>query len=129
MSTEWTEETIREHMFTEVEVSDIGNLWSKHRLDGFWTKTSYPFLANGTSWQYMRLIPKPKKRLMTIKELWGKTLVKKSGALVAVNRVDSAGMIKMINAWNTVEEAHLYDWRLAGPDLDYETATSLEVEE
>jgi len=35
----------------------------------------------------------------------------------------------MLDSWNTVEEAHLNDWRLAGPDLDYETATSFEVDE
>ena len=129
MSTEWNEDNIREHMFTDVDVSDNGVDWSRGKLYGFTSRSPIRFLAGGTTWLHMRLMPKPKKRLMTIKELWGKTLVKKSGALVAVSRVDSAGMVKMINAWNTVEEAHLYDWRLAGPDLDYETATSLEVEE
>ena len=128
MSTEWNEENIKEHLFTVVDVSDNGIDWARTKLEGFRSKATYPFVAEGSGWVHMRLITKPKKRLMTIKELWGKTLVGKMGSLVAVNRVDSAGMIKMINDWNTVEEAHIHDWKLAGPDLDYETATSLEVE-
>jgi hypothetical protein len=69
--TEWNEETIREHMFTEVEVKDIGDYWTRAKLDGFRSGALAPFNANGSSWVYMRLITKPKKRLMTIKELWG----------------------------------------------------------
>jgi len=131
MSTEWNEESIREHMFTEVEVSDDGHKWHRRHLitfDKF--DHSTPFTdADRDDWRHMRLIPKPKKRLMTIKELWGKTLVSRNGCLVTVNKVDSHNQIKMLSSWNTVEEARLNDWRLAGSDLDYETATSLEVDE
>jgi hypothetical protein len=85
-------------------------------------------IAQGSK-EYWEEFDRPKKkRLMTIKELWGKTLVGKMGSLVAINRVDLDGRIKMINAWSTVAEAHLDDFKVAGPDLDYETATSLEVE-
>ena len=129
MSTEWTEETIREHMFTEVEVCDFIGHWTRAKLDGFREGSASPFLSDGESWRHMRLITKPTKRLMTIKELWGKTLVSHNECLVTVNRVDSHNQIKMLNSWNTVEEARLNDWRLAGPDLDYETATSLEVDD
>jgi hypothetical protein len=134
MSTEWTEETIREHLFTEVEVRDRDDEspWRRATLRGFLSldKTDHIFvIGTGHGCKYMRLITKPVKRLMTIKELWGKTLVSRNGCLVTVNKVDSHNQIKMLNSWNTVEEAHLNDWRLAGPDLDYETATSLEVDD
>jgi hypothetical protein len=127
--TEWTEETIREHMFTEVEVKDIGDYWTRAKLDGFRSGALAPFNANGSSWVYMRLITKPKKRLMTIKELWGKTLVSRNGCLVTVMTVDSFNQIMMLDSWNTVEEAHLNDWRLADQYFDFGHATSLEVEE
>ena len=129
MSTEWNEDNIREHLFTEVEVSDSIGHWTRTKLDGFREGSASPFLSDGESWRHMRLITKPKKRLMTIKELWGKTLVSHNGCLVTVNKVDSHNQISMLDSWNTVEEAHIYDWKLAGPDLDYETATSLEVDE
>jgi hypothetical protein len=129
--TEWTEETIREHMFTEVEVSDNGHEWYRRHLimfDKF--DHSTPFTdADRDDWKYMRLIPKPKTRLMTIKELWWKTLISRNGCLVTVNKVDSHNQINMLDSWITVAEAHLDDFKVAGPDLDYETATSLEVEE
>jgi len=129
MSTEWNEENIKEHLFTVVDVSDNGIDWARTKLEGFRSKATYPFVAEGSGWVHMRLITKPKKRLMTIKELWGKTLVSHNGCLVTVNKVDSHNQIKMLSSWNTVEEARLNDWRLAGSDLDYETATSLEVDE
>jgi hypothetical protein len=130
MSTEWNEETIYEHMFTEVELSTGGDTWFQHKLGGFCPIKYNPFISDrGGEYRHMRLITKPKKRLMTIKELWGKTLVSHNGCLVTVNKVDSHNQIKMLSAWNTVEEVHLNDWRLAGPDLDYDTATSLEVDD
>jgi hypothetical protein len=128
MSTEWTEETIREHMFTEVEVSDIGNLWSKHRLDGFWTKTSYPFLSNGTSWKYMRLITKPTKRLMTIKDLWGKTLINNVGSMFVVNKADDDGRVLCLKMWMKISELHSCGWMLSDQYFDFGHATSLMVE-
>jgi hypothetical protein len=75
MSTEWTEETIREHMFTEVEVQDTGDYWGRQKLIGFDAGEDLPFIdGNGESWKNMRLIPKPKKRLMKPIELCGKWL-------------------------------------------------------
>jgi hypothetical protein len=127
--TEWTEETIREHMFTEVEVSDNGIDWSRGKLYGFTSRSPIRFLAGGTTWLHMRLITKPKKRIMTIKELWGKTLIDTAGEMFIVsealgNRIpDSGGSFHEIKWYSDL------GWRLAGPDLDYETATSLEVEE
>ena len=130
MSTEWNEENIKEHLFTEVELSRERGLWYQHKLGGFYPLKYNPFISDrGGEYRHMRLITKPKKRLMTIKELWGKTLVSRNGCLVTVNKVDSHNQIKMLSSWNTVEEARLNDWRLAGSDLDYETATSFEVDE
>jgi len=102
----------------------------KSKVDNQWI-TLYSY--SSVVWDWLgtdyRTKPEPKKRLMTIKELWGKTLVSRNGCLVTVNKVDSHNQINMLDSWITVEEAHLNDWRLAGSDLDYETATSLEVEE
>jgi len=77
-----------------------------------------------------RIRPEPKKRLMTIKELWEKTLIHKKGHMSVVNKA-SNNNIQLIrdSFFYSIEEIHADDWRLAGPDLDYETATSLEVEE
>ena len=74
MSTEWNEDNIKAHMFTEVEVKDIGDYWTRAKLDGFRSGALAPFNANGSSWVYMRLIPKPVKRLMKPIELAGKWL-------------------------------------------------------
>ena len=74
MSTEWNEENIREHMFTEVEVSDHGIDWSRGKLYGFSSCSPSRFLAGGTTWNLMRLIPKPVKRLMKPIELAGRWL-------------------------------------------------------
>ena len=74
MSTEWNEENIREHMFTDVEVSDNGVAWSRGKLYGFTSRSPIRFLAGGTTWLHMRLITKPTKRLMKHIELAGRWL-------------------------------------------------------
>ena len=74
MSTEWNEDNIREHMFTEVEVSDYIGHWTRAKIDGFREGSASPFLSNGESWISMRLITKPTKRLMKPIELAGKWL-------------------------------------------------------
>ena len=79
MSTEWTEETIRPHMFTEVEVRDRNDdsPWRKAKLRGFLSldKTDHVFvIGTGHGCKYMRIIPKPTKRLMKPIELAGKWL-------------------------------------------------------
>jgi len=79
MSTEWTEETIRPHMFTEVEVRDRNDdsPWRKAKLRGFLSldKTDHVFvIGTGHGCKYMRIIPKPTKRLMKPIELCGKWL-------------------------------------------------------
>ena len=114
MSTEWTEETIREHMFTEVEVSDGGEIWLKHRLDGFWTRTSYPFLANGTSWRHMRLMPKTVMRLMKPIELWGKLLDFAEEGMTTVIEFDNKFVFSRENKYSiqALEESHnCQGWR------------------
>ena len=74
MSDEWNEETIRPHLFTEVEVCDDGLSWKKRKLNGFRDRDGFPFLANGLNWKHMRLIPELTKRLMAPMELCGKWL-------------------------------------------------------
>jgi hypothetical protein len=74
MSTEWNEDNIKAHMFTEVEVSDNERDWSRGKLYGFTSRTRSRFLAVGATWLHMRLIPKPKRRLMKPIELAGKWL-------------------------------------------------------
>jgi hypothetical protein len=74
MSTEWNEDNIKSHMFTEVEVSDNERAWSRGKLYGFTSRTRSRFLAVGATWLHMRLIPKPKRRLMKPIELAGKWL-------------------------------------------------------
>ena len=75
MSTEWNEENIREHMFTDVEMSDSGERWSKHKLGGFCPLRHHPFVSDrGGEYRHMRLIPKPTKRLMKPIELAGRWL-------------------------------------------------------
>ena len=127
--TEWNEETIREHMFTEVEVKDIGDYWTRAKLDGFRSGALAPFNANGSSWVYMRLIPKPKKRLMTIKELWGKTLINNVGSMFVVNKADDDGRVLCIKMWLKISELHSCGWMLSDQYFDFGHATSLEVEE
>jgi len=74
MSTEWNEENIKEHLFTVVDVSDNGIDWARTKLEGFRSKATYPFVAEGSGWVRMRLIPKKTKRLMKPIELAGKWL-------------------------------------------------------
>ena len=74
MSTEWNEDNIREHMFTDVDVSDNGVDWSRGKLYGFTSRSPIRFLAGGTTWVHMRIITKPTKRLMKPIELAGKWL-------------------------------------------------------
>ena len=42
---EWTEDSIREHMFTEVEVSDGDGEWLEAQLVGFMAKGQWPFIS------------------------------------------------------------------------------------
>ena len=75
MSTEWNEDNIREHMFTEVEVSTDGTNWFKNNLGGFCPLKYSPFFtASGVGYRHMRLITKPKKRIMKPIELAGRWL-------------------------------------------------------
>ena len=79
MSTEWNEENIHEHIFTGVEVRDRDDdsHWRRAILRGFISpdKTPHPFVIGpGHAFRYMRLIPKPTKRLMKPIELCGKWL-------------------------------------------------------
>ena len=70
----WKEENIKPHLFTEVEVCDDGESWEKRKLNGFRSGGGFSFLADGVEWQYMRLIPEKKTRLMTPTKLAGKWL-------------------------------------------------------
>lgn len=83
-----------------------------------------------------RIKPTKQKRLLTVKELWGKTLMHPQGSMFMVTDLREDGRIALIphedeseSASISIEIAHAKCWKLAGPDLCYETATSLEVEE
>ena len=75
MSTEWNEENIKEHLFTEVEVGK-GGFWTRAKLDGFrlCAQGRFRFIADGKSWLYMRPLPKLVKRLIKPIELAGRWL-------------------------------------------------------
>ena len=75
MSTEWNEDNIRGHLFTEVEVSTDGTSWFRRKLGGFCPLKYSPFFtASGVGYRHMRLITKPTKRLMKPIELGGRWL-------------------------------------------------------
>lgn len=70
----------------------------------------------------------PTKRFLTLKELWGKTLINKDGDMSLV----CSGKISNNTIWDgsnshTVGQLHKMGWRVAGPDYDYNTANSLET--
>lgn len=79
--------------------------------------------------------PEPKTRLLTIKEIWGKTLITPSGKMGIVGLMnceeddDGEALILIQKKWRTLDMLHDHGWRIAGPDLCYETASSLEVSE
>jgi hypothetical protein len=54
----WTEETVREHMFKMVEMSDNGIDWTRQKLMGFFPDNSQPFSNCGccSGYRYMRPI-------------------------------------------------------------------------
>ena len=131
MSTEWTEETIREHMFTEVELSTDGARWFRHTLCGFCPLRHNPFIISdrGPDYRHMRLIPKTVKRIMTIKELWGKTLINECGSMMTIcNSCDGSVVDSVADEIIPIQELHSRGWKLAGPDLEWSTATSLMIE-
>ena len=58
---EWTEETIKPHFFTEVEVRDgEKKYWMRANLCGYRHEDIYPFVTSANCFRYMRLIPKKK---------------------------------------------------------------------
>jgi len=71
---EWNEQTIRPHLFTEVEVSDDRGSWEKHKLYGFDSDRD-PFIAGGTRWRHMRpLQPIPTEAELFLEKWKGKKI-------------------------------------------------------
>ena len=130
-----TKDQIRTLIFTEVEVSDDGKKWWTCELLGYDEDFDTPFIIHGASCKFMRPIQPKKKRLLTVKELWGETLIRKNGDMVMVtetytNNCGESLIIGMGGTKFTVDYLHYQKgWKLAGPDLCYETATSLEIAE
>jgi hypothetical protein len=57
MSTEWNEETVRPHMFTDVEFSSDNDTWFRDRLCGFFRLRSNRFITcKGDVHSHMRLM-------------------------------------------------------------------------
>jgi hypothetical protein len=68
---EWTEETVKPHLFKMVEVSDDNEQWLQKKLIGFSSRLEFPFVVNANdicreAYTYMRPIVKKK----TIVEPW-----------------------------------------------------------
>lgn len=77
-------------------------------------------------------LPKEKKkRLRTISEIWGKTLVHEDGRALIVNRLDDNGMM-VFPTYPPMDVAHFFNdgfkVNMQG-ELDYDGAESLEVEQ
>ena len=130
MSTEWTEETIREHLFTDVEVSDNGINWSRGKLYGFAPHAPNCFLAGGTTWLHMRIITKPKKRLMKPIELANKWLDFSTDGMSLVCGFDDGGVTTSHDSFE-IESLDLHDHGCQGwrDTPTSELNTSFEVDE
>jgi len=130
MSTEWNEETIREHLFTEVEVKDVGEFWTRTKLEGFRSKSTYPFVAGGSGWLHMRIIPKPAKRLMKPIELAGKWLDFGDDGMSIVCGFDDGGVTTSHDSFE-IESLDLHDHGCQGwrDTPTSELNTSIEVDE
>jgi len=130
MSTEWNEENIKEHLFTVVDVSDNGIDWARTKLEGFRSKATYPFVAEGSGWVHMRLITKPKKRLMKPIELANKWLDFSTDGMSLVCGFDDGGVTTSHDSFNIEElncNAHgCQGWRDTPTS---ELNTSFEVDE
>ena len=91
-----------------------------------WEPTATP-VWNFHNYNY-RVKPEIKERFLTVTELWGKTLINKNGNMCLVYSGNpSNNTIWNGVDWDTVEELHNMDWRVAGPDYDYNTANSLKT--
>jgi hypothetical protein len=130
MSTEWNEDNIKAHMFTEVEVSDNERAWSRGKLYGFTSRTRSRFLAVGATWLHMRLIPKPKRRLMKPIELAGRWLDFGSDGMSLVCGFDDGGVTTTHESFE-IESLDLHDHGCQGwrDTPTSELNTSFEVDE
>lgn len=126
-----TKQQVKTHLFEEVECSDDGDTWRRSILMGYDADGTYR--ANYTWWKHCRL-PKPKaKRLLTVKEIWGRTLIHFGFGMMIVSDMNGDNEIlnrseKDDSYWQSIEGLHRDGWRLADETLEYENATSLEVE-
>ena len=130
MSTEWNEDNIKSHMFTEVEVIDNERAWSRGKLYGFTSRTRSRFLAVGATWLHMRLIPKPKRRLMKPIELAGRWLDFGSDGMSLVCGFDDGGVTTTHESFE-IESLDLHDHGCQGwrDTPTSELNTSFEVDE
>ena len=78
-----------------------------------------------------RIKPEKKKRLRTIKEIWGKTLTHEDGrAWIALGLSGGGERLRVFDEYLTVEELHELGFKVnMKGELNYENAQSLEVEE
>jgi len=131
MSTEWNEDNIREHMFTEVEVSTDGTSWFQHKLGGFCPLKYNPFISDrGGEYRHMRLITKPKKRLMKPIELANKWLDFSTDGMSLVCGFDDGGVTTSHESFE-IESLDLHDHGCQGwrDTPTSELNTSFEVDE
>jgi len=131
MSTEWNEENIREHMFTEVEVSEDGEIWHIKKLNGFLCDKYRPFVtAFGGVYGYMRLITKPTQRLMKPIELAGKWLDFGNDGMALIVGVDDNCVMTHSEMFG-IESLNCHDYGCQGwrDTPTSELNTSFEVDE
>jgi hypothetical protein len=128
-----TKEQVKEHLFEEVEVRYASGKWGTGTLEGYIESEACPYIVDGEYRKHCRL-PKPKaKRMLTVKEIWGKTLIHPDNSLFIVDSsyVNGDGTFKVhmgSGVFLSVENLRKEGWRLADDSLTYENATSLEVE-
>lgn len=118
-----------------VEVRDVaGEDWRDAILLACRLNAVKNYLTDIGSWSMCRLRPEKKTRLMTVEELWGKTLVRKgdqSGLIHAQIVTRSCGdSICGFYGGDTVLRLHRSEWRLSPSGKPtMEGSVSLEVEE
>lgn len=101
-----------------------------------WFKVCPKSIYSNPEWDFStkiyRIKPEIKERFLTVKELWGKTLITKDEqTFIVASAIGDNINIHIRGSYSyvaTVAKLHDTGWKLATNDLTYETATSLKIE-